>query len=77
MSVGSILKLEAWIERREGARKIWICSQLSDPIDGTLHCSARGLFLLSVEALIDDNFPPKVSSPFNTNEETKSHQSKL
>ena len=55
VSVGSILKLEAWVERREGARKVWICSKLSNPVDGTLHCTARGLFLMSPEALVDDS----------------------
>ena len=76
VSVGSLLKIEAWIERREGSRKVWICSKLTDPVDGTLHCSARGLFLLSPEALVDDNFTKNISSP-NLNDDTKNQQSKL
>jgi hypothetical protein len=55
VTVGSTLKLEAWVERREGARKIWICAKLSDPADDTVHCTARGLFLLSPEPTVPDN----------------------
>ena len=55
VTVGSTLKLEAWVERREGARKIWICAKLSDPSDDTVHCTARGLFLLSPEPTVPDN----------------------
>lgn len=74
--MGSLLKLEAWIERREGTRKVWICSKLTDPLDGTLHCSARGLFLLSPEALVDENFTKNVRI-LNPSDDTKNQQSKL
>jgi hypothetical protein len=43
------------VERREGSRKIWICAKLTDPIDDSEHCTARGLFLLSPEALVPHN----------------------
>jgi hypothetical protein len=49
--VSSLLKLEAWVERREGPRKIWICARLSNELDGSIHCLGRGLFLLSNEAV--------------------------
>ena len=47
--VGSLLRLEAWIERREGPRKIWACCKLVDPETDQVHCTAKGLFLLSPE----------------------------
>eukprot|EP01034_Spumella_vulgaris_P031597 gene31597-39033_t len=47
--VGSTLKLEAWVNRKEGARKYWITSRLSDPLTGDVHCEAEGLCLLSPE----------------------------
>ena len=48
--VGAWLKVEAQVERCEGKRKVWIRSKLSDPNDGTVHCTAEGLFLRSAEA---------------------------
>jgi acyl-coenzyme A thioesterase PaaI-like protein len=47
--VGSLLRLEAWVQRREGKRKIWVGAKLVDPTDGSVHCTAKGLFLISRE----------------------------
>lgn len=47
VKVGSTLKLEAWVNRKEGARKYWIGSRLSNSETGDVHCEAEGLFLLS------------------------------
>ena len=56
------------MERREGSRKIWICAKLTDPIDDSEHCTARGLFLLSPEALVPNN---ELSSVDDTNNKSK------
>ena len=68
MPVGSILKLESWVERREGSRKIWICAKLTDPEDNTEYCTSRGLFLLSPEALVSNN---ELSSVDDMNNKSK------
>eukprot|EP01036_Dinobryon_divergens_P030140 gene30140-39337_t len=49
VKIGSVLKLESWVARREGKRKIWISSRLVDPESGDIHCEGEGLFLLSPE----------------------------
>jgi acyl-coenzyme A thioesterase PaaI-like protein len=49
VKVGSILKLESWVKRKEGTRKYWIESRLVNPETGEVHCEAEGLFLLSPE----------------------------
>ena len=50
--VNSVLKMEAWVTRREGARKYWIGARLSDPNDDELiYCEGEGLFLMSPEAM--------------------------
>ena len=56
------------MERREGSRKIWICAKLTDPIDDSEHCTARGLFLLSPEALVPNN---ELSSVDDMNNKSK------
>ncbi|KAJ1407234.1 hypothetical protein B484DRAFT_403891 [Ochromonadaceae sp. CCMP2298] len=53
VAVGSVLRLESWVRRREGARKFWIDSRLVDAVSGTVHCEAQGLFLLSKEQPFD------------------------
>jgi len=47
VSVGSMLKIEAWVDRFEGIRKIWVKAILKDPNDGTIYCEGDGLFLKS------------------------------
>lgn len=49
VKIGSVLKLESWVLRREGKRKVWISSRLVDPESGDVHCEGEGLFLLSPE----------------------------
>ena len=49
VKVGSILKVESWVIRKEGKRKYWIASQLTDHETGDVHCYAEGLFLMSNE----------------------------
>jgi acyl-coenzyme A thioesterase PaaI-like protein len=50
--VDSVLKMEAWVNRREGARKYWIGARLTDPADETcVYCEGEGLFLMSPEAM--------------------------
>lgn len=50
VKVGSLLKVLAWVERREGDRKVYVCARLTDVADDgeeVVHCEGRGLFLLS------------------------------
>ncbi len=51
VKVGQLLQVEAWIERRDGPRKVWVGCRLFDPLSPTetVHCTAKGLFLLSPE----------------------------
>ena len=49
VKVGSVLKLESWVDHKENHRKYWIKSRLTDPVTGVVHCEAIGLFLLSKE----------------------------
>jgi acyl-coenzyme A thioesterase PaaI-like protein len=49
VKVNQILKLEAWVQRREGKRKHWIEAQLTNPETGDIHCKGSGLFLLAAE----------------------------
>ncbi len=52
VAVGSVLRLEAWVKKREGARKFWISTRLSDPSDeNCVYCEGEGLFLLSPEQI--------------------------
>jgi acyl-coenzyme A thioesterase PaaI-like protein len=45
--VGSVLRVEAWVDRQEGSRKFWIFSRLLDPLseEVVVHCQGEGLFL--------------------------------
>lgn len=46
--VGSVLRLNAYVERIEGERKVWIQSSLVDPADpSVVFCTGQGLFLIS------------------------------
>jgi hypothetical protein len=45
--VRSYLKLDVWIERREGSRKIFVAARLHNPQTGEEHATAKGLFLKS------------------------------
>lgn len=56
VKIGSTLKLESWVTRREGKRKVWISSRLVDPESGDVHCEGEGLFLLSPEE-VDKTIP--------------------
>jgi hypothetical protein len=47
--VGSLLRLESWVNRRDGKRKLWIHARLSDPHTHDVHCEGNGLFLLNPE----------------------------
>jgi acyl-coenzyme A thioesterase PaaI-like protein len=48
--VDSVLKMEAWVNRREGERKYWIGARLSDPNNpDCVYCDGEGLFLVSPE----------------------------
>lgn len=49
--VGSILKLESFVDRLEGPRKVWVKAVLSEPGTGEVYCEADGLFLKSKEEL--------------------------
>lgn len=50
--VNSVLRLEAWVRKREGKRKFWINARLSDPDDvSCVYCEGEGLFLLSPEQI--------------------------
>jgi hypothetical protein len=49
VEIGSILRLDAWIDRIEGERKVWVKSALTDPITGEVHCEGDGLFLKNKE----------------------------
>ena len=46
VKVGSILRVEATISRREGLRKVYIQARLVDPESKVLHCECSGLFLM-------------------------------
>jgi hypothetical protein len=45
--IGSIFKLVATIQRREGERKLWISARLINPFNEEVHCEGVGLFLLN------------------------------
>lgn len=48
VKVDSVVKIEAWVKKRDGARKFWINARVSDPEDETcVYCEGEGLFLLS------------------------------
>jgi hypothetical protein len=49
VAVGSLLKLEAKMIKKEGQRKHWIEAKLVDPITGELYSKGEGLFLLNNE----------------------------
>ena len=48
--VGSWLRVEGEVSRREGARKVWVTARLVAPAaaggDEVVHCTAEGLFVL-------------------------------
>jgi hypothetical protein len=45
--VGALLRLEVWVESRDGPRKIWAGARLIDPLTNRVHCTGRGLSILS------------------------------
>ena len=48
VKIGSYLRLEARVSRREGKRKVWVEAKLSDPDNPeVVYCEANGLFLSS------------------------------
>lgn len=47
ITIGSYLRLDVWIERREGSRKIYISACLFNPDSGEVHAKCKGLFLKS------------------------------
>lgn len=49
VKVGSMLKVEAWVSRKDGPRKFWISSRLKNAETNDVHYEAEGLFLLSAE----------------------------
>ncbi|RYH28899.1 PaaI family thioesterase [archaeon] len=51
IKVGALLKLEAWVTRKEGTRKYWIHARLSDPTTNEVHCEGDGLFLINRESV--------------------------
>ncbi|KAJ1403915.1 hypothetical protein B484DRAFT_457449 [Ochromonadaceae sp. CCMP2298] len=54
--VGSVLKLESWVRKREGRRKFWIDARLSDAETGAVYSEAQGLFLVSAQFLLQGHF---------------------
>jgi hypothetical protein len=46
VQVGSVLRVEAAIVRREGHRKVFITARLTDPETSDVHCECKGIFLL-------------------------------
>ena len=46
VKVGSVLRVEATVSKREGPRKVYIAARLVDPETGALHCECNGLFLM-------------------------------
>eukprot|EP01039_Chlorochromonas_danica_P008318 gene8318-9170_t len=54
VKVGSMLRLESWVNKKEGQRKYWIHSRLSDPVTHEVYCEGNGLFLLKPEHLSSD-----------------------
>lgn len=46
ITVGSALKIESRVVRKEKTRKFWIEAVLSDGVDGTIYAVGSGLFLL-------------------------------
>jgi hypothetical protein len=40
VAVGSVLRLESWVRRKEGRRKFWIDARLVDAVSGAVHCEA-------------------------------------
>ena len=49
MPIGSVLRIRAEIVRREGARKVWVAAQITDPESGAVHAEGDGLFLRNKE----------------------------
>jgi hypothetical protein len=49
VKVGSLLRLEAFVRKKEGQRKHWIEVKLWDPVTGEVFGKGDGLFLLSKE----------------------------
>jgi hypothetical protein len=47
--VGSLLRLEAFVRKKEGTRKHWVEARLWDPLTGEVHCKGDGLFLSAKE----------------------------
>jgi hypothetical protein len=51
VTVGSLLKLEAKVLKKEGQRKHWIEAKLIDPFTGEVYSRGEGLFLLNKEEI--------------------------
>ena len=47
VTVGSLLRIEAKIDRREGDRKVWCTAKLTDEFSTVTYCEGQGLFLLN------------------------------
>mgnify|MGYP002632907336 CR=1 FL=1 len=47
VAVGSWLRVDGRVIRREGGRKVWVSASLTCPETGKTHCEAEGLFLLA------------------------------
>lgn len=54
VAVGSVMKVEAWISKKDSDRKYWVTARMKDEANGgDVHFEAEGLFLLSKDALED------------------------
>lgn len=49
ISINSTLKLEAWIEKREGKKKIYVKCKLWNPMTQEVHALGSGLFLKTIK----------------------------
>jgi len=78
VSVGSVLRLDASVERLEGERKVWIKSSLVDPADtNVVFCTASGLFLIpatkpSISSGVPSPSTPSLISPSSSTTELSS-----
>lgn len=49
--VGSLLKLEARVLRKEGTRKVWVAAKLEDHESKVVYAEGEGLFLRSLDSV--------------------------
>lgn len=79
--VGSVLRLDASVERLEGQRKVWIKASLADPADPSIvYCTGQGLFLRPTSAISPASssstgstpHPPSLISPSTSTVELSS-----